>query len=185
MYRLFAAIDFPEEVNRRLLAICFGLRGAKWVVDGQVHLTLRFIGEVDGGVFSDIRELFQSIEAEPFELHISELGYFPPRRRPEILWAGVQKNESLLSLRNKIETGLVRIGLPPDGRKFTPHITLARLKETPDEHVARYLAGNSPLQIPPFRVDQFCLYSSFLASEHAIHTLEESYGLVEKGKNET
>lgn len=180
MYRLFIAIDLPEEANRRLLALCFGLRGAKWVTEGQVHLTVRFIGEVDGGCFRDIRELLQSIDAEPFQLQINGLGYFPPRRKPEILWAGVKKSGELISLRNKIETGLVRIGLEPDRRKFAPHITLGRLKETSDEHVAHFLAQHTLLKIEPFWVEEFCLYSSFLATERAIHTLEESYPLIQR-----
>ena len=143
----------------------------------QMHLTLRFIGEVDGGLFRDIREALQTIRIEPFELHIREVGFFPPRRAPELLWAGVEPSDQLSHLRDKVESTLQRVGVKREGRKFQPHVTLARLKDTSDSHVARYLSANSLFKTAPFAVEQFSLYSSFLASEGAIHTLEVNYEL--------
>jgi 2'-5' RNA ligase len=177
MYRLFVALDFPERVNRELSRLCFGLKGAKWMSEEQMHLNLRFIGEVDGAVFRDIKESLATVESEPIELQLGGIGYFPPRRRPEILWVGVDKNGGLEQLHNRVESAVVRAGVEPEGRKFAPHVTLARLKTTPEEHVARYITENGLFRIPEFTVDSFHLYSSFLGSENAIHTIEATYEL--------
>jgi len=181
MYRLFVAVDLPDLVSRALSGLCFGLPGAKWIDESRMHVTLRFIGEVDGAVFRDIEEALETVRAEPFDLSLKGVGYFPPRRDPEILWVGVEKNSALVHLRNKIESALVRAGLEPENRKFTPHVVLARLKGTPAGRVARFMAENGLFRIDPFPVSEFCLYSSFLASEGAVHTLEASYELQAKG----
>ena len=180
MYRLFVAIDLPDSVKEPLLDMCYGLRGAKWIDDSRMHLTLRFIGEVDGGVFRDVEEALATIEIEPFELTVKGVGYFPPRGKPETLWAGVEKNDHLSALRNKVESVLTRAGLPNEGRKFVPHIQLARLKDTPEEHLARFLQEYALLRLPTFTVQEFHLYSSFLSSEKALHQVEASFQLVGK-----
>jgi len=165
MYRLFVAIDLPDLVNRRLLDICYGLPGAKWIDETRMHLTLRFIGEVDGAVFHDTQEVLAAVKVEAFELTLKGVGFFPPRGTPETLWVGVEKNDLLSRLRNRVESALKRVGLPGEGRKYTPHVALARLKGTPSERVARFLAEHSLLKLGPFPVAEFCLYSSFLSSE--------------------
>ncbi|UCD56236.1 MAG: RNA 2',3'-cyclic phosphodiesterase [Candidatus Hydrogenedentota bacterium] len=181
MYRLFVAIQLPQWVTQKLNGLCFGLPGAKWADKERMHLTLRFIGEVDGAVFRDVEEALETVNAEPFELVLKGVGYFPPRRDPEVLWVGVQKNGTLVHLRNKVESALVRAGLEPESRKFSPHVALARLKGTPASRVARFMAENGLFKIEPFPVNEFHLYSSFLASEGAVHTVEASYELRAKG----
>lgn len=177
MYRLFVAIDFPAWINEQLRGICFGLPRVRWVTENQMHLTLRFIGEVDGGVFRDVQEALQSIEAEPFSVTLQGLGFFPPRRKPEILWVGVAGNPVLVHLRNKVESTLVRSGLTPEGRKFSAHVRIATIKDTPAGRLAQYLAVNNLFKTDPFTVDRFSLYSSYLASEGAIHSQEAVYEL--------
>lgn len=120
MYRLFVAVDVPPAVKRELVRLCSGLPGARWVAGEQIHLTLRFIGEVDGGVFRDIQEGLAAITGAPFALHLAGLGFFPPRGQPRVLWAGVEPVDPVAALRNKVETALVGLGLPPEGRKFSP-----------------------------------------------------------------
>jgi len=180
MYRLFVAIDPPEETIDRLREICIGLPGARWNEPDQIHLTLRFIGEVDGGVFEDVREALAGIAAAPFEIVPKGVGFFPPRKNPESLWVGVENPEPLVHLRNSIESALVRAGVKSEGRRFFPHIALARLKNTPPRRVAGFIAGNSLLKLPAFAVTEFCLYSSFLSSERALHQIEEVYPLTTK-----
>jgi len=178
MYRLFAAIDLPAEIKKQLAAICFGVPGAKWISADQLHLTLRFIGEVDGGMFKDIKDILSGVRIEPFSMRLKGLGYFPPRQTPRVVWVGVEKNETLLRLRNKIETILVRSGLKPEGRKYSPHITLARLKQTPAVKVGNFLAENGLFTSVSFWVDDFYLYSSKLTPKGAIHKIEASYPLL-------
>lgn len=181
MYRLFIAIDPPEDVRDQLKQICYGLPSARWFDEDQLHITLRFLGEVDGGVFADIRQALAEVSAAPFKVTIKGVGYFPPRQDPKHLWAGIEKNDQLNHLRNKIESTLVRAGLPAEGRKFVGHITLARLKDTPASKVAPFLQEFSLFRLPPFPVTQFCLYSSYLSSERALHQVEATFPLVGTG----
>lgn len=177
MYRLFIAIDLPEEIRLDLRPLCCGLPGAKWVPEEQVHLTLRFIGEVEGGLFRDIKEALADVAGPAFAIRLQGAGCFPPRKAPRVLWLGVEKNEELLRLRNRIENRLLRLGLEPEHRKFSPHITLARLTQTPLSRLTNYLAGNSLFVSPSFPVADFHLYSSRLSSKGAVHQLEASYPL--------
>jgi len=89
MYRLFVAIDLPEDVKNHLSLMSYGMPGARWVDDDQVHLTLHFIGEVDGGVFEDLREALGEIKCATFTITLSGTGHFPPRGKPTILWATI------------------------------------------------------------------------------------------------
>ncbi|MEW5797080.1 MAG: RNA 2',3'-cyclic phosphodiesterase [Candidatus Zixiibacteriota bacterium] len=177
MYRLFVAIDLPDQIKQGLTEICNGLPGAKWVDQSQMHITLKFIGEVDGAVFRDAREALATIRLEPFEITIKGTGYFPPRGDPQVLWAGVDGNDRLKQLRNKVETTLVRAGLEHEKRKFAPHVGLAKIRETPPGRLATYLSQYGLFRLPSFEVREFCLFSSFLSSERAIHQIEETYPL--------
>lgn len=177
MQRLFVAIDLPLPVKRELAGICLGLPGARWVADEQIHLTLRFIGEVDLGRVQDIREVLAEIHRPAFALHLVGLGVFPPRRQPHVLWAGVEPVEPVVALRNRVESLLVGLGLTPEGRKFSPHVTMARLRDTPVAGLTSYLAGNALFTSSEFEIDAFHLYSSVLTRKGAIHQLEASYPL--------
>ena len=178
MHRLFVAIDLPPDIVALLQGICYGVPGARWVQAEQMHLTLRFIGEVDGGVFRDIKEGLADLETPGFALQVKGLGFFPPRKTPRVLWAGIAPVEQGCALRNKIDKVLLGMGLAPEGRKFSPHITLARLHETPLARLSRFLAGNGLFTTEAFPVAEFHLYSSALTSRGAFHTLEASYPLL-------
>jgi 2'-5' RNA ligase len=175
--RLFVAIDLPEFVQERLSMISCGLPGARWVQPEQLHLTLRFIGEVDGHRFLDIREKLDDVRCESFSMQLQGVGFFPPRKKPRVVWVGVEKNERLISLRNRIESVLVRGNLKPDKRKYAPHITLARLNKTPASRVGRYLEQHCLFISQPFQVNTFRLYSSVLNEKGAKHFIEQEYSL--------
>jgi len=177
MRRLFIAIDLPDEHKSRIATICSGLPGTRWIPEEQIHLTLRFIGEVDGASYGRITEALSEVRAEPLELKVRGIGHFPPRRSPRVLWLGLDKSEPLIQLRFRIETKLQQSGLAPEGRKFSPHITIARFKKTPLDKIAAFMAGHSLFELPVFRAEEFHLYSSHLTSGGAIHTIEDSYPL--------
>jgi 2'-5' RNA ligase len=183
VYRLFVAIELPAAVKEKLAEISIGVPGARWLTPEQQHLTLRFIGEVDGGVFRDVIEALREIRIEPFELTLSGIGHFPLRKEPEELWVGVEKSESLVLLRNKVESALSRVGVARDSRKFAPHVTLAHLKNPNLNRIGGYLAGNNLLRLEPFEVDEFVLFSSALSSQGAIHQVEAVYALNGKGNH--
>jgi 2'-5' RNA ligase len=177
MPRLFIAVDLPELIIENLESMAFGIPGAKWVVPEQLHLTVRFIGEVDGAVFRDIRDILNEISFACFSLQLKGVGYFPPRGAPRVLWVGLEKSEPLQLLRKKIDSALMRVRVEPEGRKFSPHITLARLKNSPVQKIANFLSGNGLFSQEPFQVEDFKLYSSVLSSKGAYHKVERIYSL--------
>lgn len=179
MIRLFVAVDLPETIKNELSAICFGLPGAKWVPPDQLHLTLRFIGEVDGGLFREIRSDLEHVAAVGFPMCLKGLGYFPPRQEPRVLWVGMERSEQLLQLRKKVDRELASLGIPAEKRNFSPHITIARLRETPLVRLTNFLSGNALFTLPEFHVDSFYLYSSVLTPKGAIHQQEAVYPLAE------
>ncbi len=175
--RLFIAIDLPDFIKTTLHGVSCGLPGARWILPEQMHLTLRFIGEVDSGQSRDIHAVLDGIGHPGFSMHLQGIGFFPPRGRPRVLWAGVVAEPLLLHLQRKIETRLVQAGFPPERRKFAPHVTLARLKTTPPSRVGRFLQLHNLFTTPSFPVDRFGLYSSVLGRKGASHYLEATYRL--------
>ncbi len=154
-----------------------GLPGARWIPTDNMHLTLRFIGEVDSADADDIHEALAQIDGVPFHLRLSDLGTFGTRRHARTLWVGVEKCEGLRRLKAQIDAALTIAGQSRDPRKFSPHITLARLRDAEDKRVAAFVAQNAPRVAGAFDVTDFGLYSSHLTSAGAEHTLETSYHL--------
>lgn len=177
MPRLFVALDFPEHIRERLKPMCCGLPGARWVKAEQMHLTLRFIGDVDTNVFKDVQEALHEVCSSSFFIQLVGVGFFPPRGKPRVVWVGIRKNEQLIQLRNRIETVLVQAGLEPEGRKYFPHITLARLKNTPSSKVGAFLSHFGMFSTEAFQINEFFLYSSVLNSKGAKHYIEAGYSL--------
>lgn len=177
MPRLFVALDMPEDVQDKLAEMACDLPGADWVFSEQYHLTLRFLGEVDQEAFQTVREALGGLLCRSFHLSLRGVGLFPLRGEPETLWAGVSKTDALMSLRNKVESILVRRGIPPDPRKFFPHVTLAKVRDSHEAYVGQYVMDHSLFAIHEIPIQGFGLYSSRLTPEGAIHTLEASYPL--------
>jgi len=175
--RLFVAIDPPPEVREQLTTLCCGLPDARWTPPEQLHLTLCFIGEVNGAAFLDIKEALAEIKSAPFALRLRGVGFFPPRGQPRVVWAGVETSEPLAVLQRKITTRLFSLGLEPENRKFAPHLTLARLHQTPAAKVGRYLETHGLFASAEFVVSQFLLYASVLGRKGASHAIEQGYGL--------
>ena len=176
--RLFVAVDLPEDLRDRLAHLQQGLPAARWVPPDNMHLTLRFIGEVDGHQARDIDAALAQVRAERFALTLSGVDSFGSGAKPRSLWAGAQPNPALDRLQSKVEKAVRSAGLPPEGRKFKPHVTLARFKGNPRERLFSYLSRNALFRGAPFTVDEFVLYSSFLAQQGAIYTPEAAYPLV-------
>lgn len=176
-YRLFTAVDLSDEAREAVGRICTGIPGVKWLDETQLHLTLRFIGDAAPSLFERIRQALAEVEAKPFELSLRGVGRFPPKRDPRVLWVGIETSEALLSLQRMVEQALEKCGLEPEGREFSPHITLARLKDMPWSPVAAFLERNRLFSTPPFPVSGFHLYSSTLTPKGALHRREATYPL--------
>src|SRR5919206_2815570 len=127
MHRLFVAIRPPAPVRAQLLELMGGVAGARWLSDDQLHLTLRFIGEVDRHLARDIDAALSAVHHPRFELALNGLGAFERRGGPGTLWAGVAPEAPLRALHNKVDQALLRVGLEPDRRAYAPHLTIARL----------------------------------------------------------
>lgn len=178
MIRLFVGLAIAPHIRRLLSSLGTSLPGARAVPEDQVHLTLRFIGEVDAVTFGDIKDSLEGLDSPSLTLNITGTGHFPPRGQPRVLWAGIDPAGDVMILRNRVNNRLSLCGIKPEQRKFHPHITLARLKNSPPKRVAGFLAANAQLQSPPFSVDQVHLYSSSLHATGALHRVEAVYPLV-------
>jgi 2'-5' RNA ligase len=174
--RLFVAVEIPQKVRQRLAVLGGGVPGARWMNDGQLHLTLRFIGEVAENVAHDIDDALISLRAPAFTLELAGVGEFGGKI-PRALWAGVRPNDALVHLQKKVETALQRIGLEPEPRKFSAHVTLARLKAAPNEKVAAFLAHHALYASGPFPVNGFTLFSSHPGSGGSVYHAERVYRL--------
>ena len=177
MLRLFVALPLPEEVRDRLARLASGLPGARWIDPANHHLTLRFIGEVDEGTAQDIDDALDQVTVQPFPVTIDGLGTFGRGHMAKTLWAGVQPSEPLRHLRDKVESAVVRAGLPAEERKFTPHVTLARLGDTPEARLATFLGANGMLLAGPFQADRFVLYESVLGKGGSVYHSLRDYPL--------
>ncbi len=142
-----------------------------------LSLTLHFIGAVDGGIYEDICESLADLKGDEFELKLSGIGFFPPRKAPQVLWVGVEKNEYLVQLRNRIGSALRRSGVELEKRKFSPHITVARLRNSPPKKLATFLVAHNLYKSTSIKISKFKLYSSVLTQNGAMHAVEAEYML--------
>ena len=175
--RLFIALSLPALIRARLAELEHGLPGARWVVPENLHLSLRFIGEVDGRQAHDIDAALAQVRASCFSLGLSGVGRFGQGRKSRALWVGTDPNPDLDRLYLKIEQAVRSAGLPAEGRKFKPHVTLARFKSDPGHRLHEYLARNALFRAEAFEARDFILYSSFLSHNGAIYSPEAVYPL--------
>tara|TARA_B100000686_G_scaffold31896_1_gene33195 strand:+ start:86 stop:661 length:576 start_codon:yes stop_codon:yes gene_type:complete len=175
--RIFVALELPTTVKRGLQRLCAGLPGARWLSTDQYHLTLRFIGDVDGAALKDVTAALDGVDRDGFTLSLAGLGYFGKGRKAHTLWVGVEAEPTLFELQERIESILTTIGLEPQRRKYTPHVTIARLKGVNIGRLAEYLAANEAFASGPIAIDSFALFTSFLSHNGAIYTIESSFPL--------
>ena len=174
--RLFVALSIPDDVAGQLMLLQGGVPGARWQSREQLHLTLRFIGEVDGRDARAIDDALAGIEAPAFGVQLHGVGQFG-NKQPHTLWAAARKNELLEHLARKVDTAIRRVGQPQDAHKFTPHVTLARLRNPELDKVREWLTDHALSTSAEFTVDAFCLYSSKLTSDGSIYRVEQEYPL--------
>jgi len=176
MIRLFVGLSLPDEVARRLEALGGGVPGARWIEARNLHITLRFIGEVEEGLAAEIDETLANLCVPAFALSLDGFGTFG-RSKPNHLWASVERAPALLHLQARVEAALARQGLVPEGRKYVPHVTLARFKDAPVSRIQDFIARNSPFRAGPWPVDHFVLYRSHLGRSGAEYEALAEYPL--------
>ena len=176
MPRIFTGVEIPAEVTQSLSSLRGGLPGARWIDPENYHLTLRFIGDVDHAVARDVMHMLGRVERKPFEVALNGLDQFGGKK-PRAVFATVAANGALAELQSELERILQRIGLPPEQRKYTPHVTLARLRDSSSRDVADYLSVRGAFKTPPFAVNRFVLFSSRASTGGGPYVIEAAYPL--------
>jgi 2'-5' RNA ligase len=176
MLRLFTAIEIPEGVRMHLALLQAGVPGARWTQPENFHLTLRFIGEVDEATARDVDDALSGVRAGAFEVSLRGVGEFGGRD-PHAIWAGVAPCPPLHHLAAKIESALQRMGLPAETRKYAPHVTLARLRDSPVAKVQAFLGAHGLFESSVFAVRSFALFSSFQTTRGSQYRVERTYPL--------
>ena len=153
-----------------------GLPGARWITPDHYHVTLRFIGDVDEVAAQEIDLALSRVRRKPFELHLEGLTSFGGRK-PRAVVATVAPSPALFELQAEQERLMQRIGLEPEGRKYTPHVTLARLRDSSSFDVAEYLAARGLFRTAPFPVTRFVLFSARASVGGGPYVVEAGYPL--------
>jgi 2'-5' RNA ligase len=176
MPRLFTGLEIPSVLGAELSLFRGGLPGARWVDAENYHVTLRFIGDVDDETAQEIAWLLGQVRRKDFELRLDGLQSFGGRK-PRAVVATVAPSPSVMELQAEHERLMQRVGLDPEGRKYTPHVTLARLRDTSSFEVAEYLSARAAFRSPPFTVSRFVLFSARSSVGGGPYVVEAAYPL--------
>jgi len=176
MPRLFTALEIPRDAALSLSLLRGGLPGARWIDVENYHITLRFIGDVEGHVADEIANALDRVRRPSFPLALSGVGAFGGKK-PHAVWAGVAATPDLNALQGEIERICQRLGLPSDPRKFMPHVTLARLRNSSPAEVALYLSARGNFSTASFKVGRFVLMSSRDSVGGGPYVVEEAWPL--------
>lgn len=179
MPRLFTALEIPRSAAMSLSLLRGGLPGAHWIDVENYHITLRFIGDVDGRTADEIVNRLDRVQRLAFELQLSGVGSFGSKK-PHSVWAGISPTHEVQALHWEIERICQKLGLAPDPRKYTPHITLARLRSPRLEDVVHYLSRHGNFQTAPFVAMRFVLMSAKEGVGGGPYVTEEVFGLLER-----
>jgi 2'-5' RNA ligase len=178
MPRLFTALEIPRDASLSLTLLRGGLPGARWIDPENYHLTLRFIGDVEGHVADEVANTLDRVRRTAFNLALSGVGAFGSKK-PHSIYAGVTASPDLIALQAEIERICQRLGLPADPRKFVPHVTIARLRNSSVLDVAEYLSARGNFATMPFRVGRFVLMSSRESVGGGPYVVEEAWPLTD------
>jgi len=176
MPRLFTGIEIPDEQREQLARLRQPLAGVKWVDPENLHITLRFAGDIDNSRATEFADHLAGITVNAFEVRLAGLGVFGGKE-PRSIWAGVEAGPELEALGRANERVARLAGLAPEGRAFKPHVTIARMKYTRPDAVARLLGRIGAFRSLPFVVSRFVLYSSRPKTGGGPYVVEEGFPL--------
>jgi RNA 2',3'-cyclic 3'-phosphodiesterase len=181
--RLFIAIPLPASLRAELAALYEPISGVAWTPPEQLHLTLRFLGEVERPLAETAEAALGAVRVEAFVLPVGGIGAFPPRGAPRVLWVGVGRGHPRLhQLRQQIDDTLLGTGLALDVRRFEPHATLGRVRaEAAPGAVSQFLRRHREFETAPFRADAFRLCASELRPAGAVHRVKREFALAAPG----
>lgn len=176
MPRLFTGLEIPADVALDLQIMQGGIPGARWMDPSNYHLTLRFIGDIETGLARELAQALDGVSLEPFRLSLKGVGLFGGNK-PHSIFAGIAENGELRRLHDLHERLCQIMGLPAEGRKFVPHVTLARLKDPDHRALQRWIEVHSLYRSQPFEVDRFVLFSSRPLRGGGPYAVEGAYPL--------
>ncbi|MSP45358.1 MAG: RNA 2',3'-cyclic phosphodiesterase [Xanthobacteraceae bacterium] len=176
MPRLFTGLEIPAALRQELSLLRGGLPGARWIDPENYHITLRFIGDVDDDIAQEIAWLLGKVRRKNFELRLDGVQSFGGRK-PRAVVATAAPSQPLMELQAEHERLMQRVGFEPEGRKYTPHVTLARLRDSSSFEVAEYLSARAMFRSPPFAVSRFVLFSSRASVGGGPYVIEAAYPL--------
>lgn len=160
--RLFVGVEIPGDIAAELYPLARGIKGLDAQTPENMHITLKFIGNVDPGLAAEIDQALFDVRFEPFDLQIQGLNVFASSRKIRIFWAGVKDQPIMRKLAARVESALLTLEECPDMdmRKFTPHITLGRNRDAARATIEQTVADHADLSSRVFTIDRFCLYES-------------------------
>jgi RNA 2',3'-cyclic 3'-phosphodiesterase len=176
MPRLFTGLELPDSVIRQVSLARGGVVGARWLQPEDYHITLRFVGDVDARLTHDIVETLGEIRRPAAAVGFDGLSWFGADR-PRAIVARIKADPVLMDLQAEQERRLRRVGVPPEARKFTPHVTLARVRGVGAAAIADYLASRGALRVEAFTAARFVLYSARDGSGGGPYIVEAAYPL--------
>lgn len=174
MPRLFTGLEIPDDVALDLQIMQGGIPGARWLETSHFHLTIRFVGDIEQGLARDLADVLAGIDFKPFSLRLKGVGIFGGNK-PHSLYAGVEASDDLKRLHGMHERVAQSLGLPPESRKFLPHVTLARLRDPDLRALQRWVEVHSLYSTQAFNVEQFVLFSSRPLRGGGPYAVEETY----------
>ncbi len=179
MHRLFVGLRPPRVVRAALLDDMGGIASARWQRDDQLHLTIRYIGEVDGRTADDIALALARLQTEVIDVALCGVGRFAKQGRTDTIWAGVSPGDALARLHRKVDHAITGLGLPSEGRAYLPHITLARLPRSvaAEQDVDAFLAAHAGLSSTPFAFEHLTLFESELTRDGAAYHIVDRWPL--------
>lgn len=177
MIRLFAAIAVPDAAAEALAPLAAGVPGARWSPRENLHITLRFAGDIAETLAEDLDSALGAVRTPAFAVSLVGVGSFGDGLDIHALWAGVEGGEPLVRLQRRCERAARQAGLRPETRTWKPHVTLAYLSGAGPGRAAAWTAAHSLLRVPPFQADRFGLYSSWATRTGSVYRLERSYPL--------
>lgn len=177
MPRLFTGLELPAAIGEQLSSLRGGLPGARWIDPENYHLTLRFVGDIDMHIAEEIAQALTRVRRTSFDLKLADVGPLGTKK-PHAIVARAKPTPELTELQAEHERIMQRIGLPPESRKFTPHVTLARLRGVSGHDIADYLSVRGGFAAGPFPVERFVLFSARNSTGGGPYVIEEAYPLV-------
>ena len=179
MPRLFVGLELPDDVAMQLQMLKGGIHGARWIDPSDYHVTLRFIGDIDDARALEVEQRLGEVRAETFELRLSGVDWFGGRK-PHSVFARVEPEPRLLRLREAVERACQKAGMEPDGRRFVPHVTLARCRGADMHEVRRFVSAHGLFSAGPFPVDRFTLFSARPSRGGGPYVTERTWPLLQE-----